>query len=348
LKKFVFLFLAAAVAAMAAGCGQEETEEASYYESEYGLDGVSGTYTLTVQTHDPSYAVSGVFLADWAESIEQASGGHIEIEINYGASQGGAGDTAYMVRNGICDIGWGMQKDYSGWFPATEVFSLPFLGIGSAEQGSAALWEFWETTGYMDEEYAGYHVLLLHTGCQSPYAVVEGSYGIELNGHTVSVDTSPMTSFVQKLDALPLDVSNKVLYDDFEDKTVDGCIKSWDMLDFLSMDAVISGYMDEDFGVNTYFLLMNQESYDGLPEALQQVIDEKSEEALQYVYLWDDAEAEAKAAVSGKIYQSQDRVAMEEAAAQAAEEWVSDMCDNGYDGQGIYEAALQCIREAEE
>ncbi|MCD7981748.1 MAG: TRAP transporter substrate-binding protein DctP [Clostridiales bacterium] len=331
----------------AGGAAESVSAEYSEEDSAYDLSGVTGTFTLIVQTHEPEYAVSGTFLNEWAESVEKASGGHIEIDINYGAKLGGAKDTAYMVKNGVADIGWGFQCFYTDRFPVTEVFMLPLRNIESAKQGSEALWEFWNTTDFMDEEYSDYHVLLLHTGCQSPVAVCgEKPETIDdLKGKTIGINSEVLTPFVQALGMLPMNVSDRILYDDFRNQTVDSCVRAWDMLDFLSVDAAVSYYLDEDIGVYTCYLLMNHEAYEEMPEILRQIIDEKSAEAIAYTSVWDEAEKQAKAAVGSRVYQLEDseKKALVSAADQAAEAWIAAMDGLGYDGRSIYETAMQCI-----
>jgi hypothetical protein len=46
--------------------------------------------------------------------------------------------------------------------------SLPMLGIKTATQGSAAMWELYNTTDYLKDEYKEFKVILLHTNCDSP------------------------------------------------------------------------------------------------------------------------------------------------------------------------------------
>ncbi len=353
-KRKAFLALTLLTLSVLPACQNDDgvmvsgSAEYSEEDSEYDLSGVTGTFTLIVQTHEPEYAVSGAFLKAWADSVEQASGGHMEIEINDGAKLGGAKDTAYMVRNGVADIGWGFQCCYAGQFPVTEAFMLPLLGIGSAKQGSEALWEFWNTTDYMDEEYSDYHVLLLHTSCPSPVAFSgEKPESVDdLKGKTIGINCETLTSFVQGLGMLPMSVSDKILYDDLRNQTVDSCVRSWDMLDLLSADQAVSYYLDEDIGVYTCYLLMNREAYEELPEILRQILDEKSEEAIAYTSAWDEAERQAKAAAGSKVYKFEDseRETLVSAADQTAEEWIAAMDGLGYDGRSIYEAVLRCVQ----
>ena len=354
--KMAAVFLAGILAvSVLSGCRGENSgmpdsvsENYSEADSEYDLSGITGTFSLIVQTHEPEYAVSGAFLNEWAESVEKASGGHIELDINYGARLGGAKDTVYMVKNGVADIGWGLVCSDAGRFPVTEVFMLPLSGIGSARQGSEAIWKFWNTTDFMEEEYSDYHVLLLHTGCPSP-VVFSGEKPKTINdlkGKTVGIDSEALTSFVQDLGMLPMRVSGNILSDNFGNQAPDSCVKAWDKLDFLSVDKAVAGYLDEDICADVCYLLMNRESYEELPDILRQILDEKSAEAITETSLWDEAETHMKAAAGNRRFQFEEgeREELTSAADRAAEDWIAAMNGSGYDGRSIYEAAMRCIQ----
>ena len=332
---------------------EEETDStAESGTGEYDLSSLDDgeVYTLTVQSHDPENSATGTFLNDWAEAVEEASEGHLEIDVYHGATLGGAKDTIDMSQNGTCDIGWGLQSFFSDVFPVTEVFMLPLLDIETTIQGSTAIWDFYNTTDYMDDEYSDYHVLLLHTNCQSPISTVSTKIESvsDLQGMQLRGNSGPPTDFIEDLGANPVSVAINDLYSNLDKGTLDGCITDWHAISSFSLDETISYYLDEDLGVSTYFLLMNTDSYDGLPEVLQQILDDVSSDSIQYTSAWDDVQAEIKAEVADKIYNLSDeeRANLEEIAAQTTEDWIAEMDSLGYDGQAIYDAAIECIENA--
>ncbi len=327
-----------------------ETEEAS--ADSYDLSDVTDTYTLTVTSHDPENSATGTFLNNWAESINEASEGHLDIQVYHGATLAGPTGTIDAITDGTADIGWGLQSFYSDMFPVTEVFMLPLLDIDRAPQGSQAIWDFYNSTDYMDAEYADYHVLLLHTNCQSPISTVKTKIESvsDLQGMQLRGNAGPPTTFIQDLGANPVSVSINDLYSNLDKGTLDGCITDWHGISSFKLDETIAYYLDENIGVSTYFLLMNQDKYDSLPEVLQQILDDKSAEAIQFTTAWDDVEDAIKATVEeeGKLYNLSDeeRANLEEIAAQTTEEWIEKTNDLGYDGQAIYDAAMECIENA--
>lgn len=355
-KKVVSILLCTSmIAALGiAGCGDTTTGGDANTGSTDEADAASSeeTYTLTVQSHDPESSATGTFLNDWAESVEEASGGRLVVNVYHGGSIGGAKDTIDLINTGACDIGWGLQSFFDGVFPVTEVFMLPCIDIERATQGSTAIWNFYNDTDYMDAEYADYHVLLLHTNCQSPITTVSKKIESisDLAGLQIRGNAGPPTDFITNLGATPASCAINDLYSNLEKGTMDGCITDWHAISSFSLDETVSYYLDENLGVSTYFMLMNQSVYDKLPTDLQEILDEKSAEAIQYTTAWDDVEDAIKAdsSVSSKLYtlSSEERANLEAIADQTAQDWIEEMNAAGYDGQAIYDTAMQYIEDA--
>ncbi len=326
---------------------KEETKSGEYDLSELGDE----TYSLIVTSHDPEESATGTFLNNWADSIEEASDGHLDIEVYHGAILADSTDTLDAVKDGTADIGWGVQSFYADMFPVTEVFMLPMLEIESATQGSEAIWDFYNNTDYMEDEYSDYHVLLLHTNCQSPISLLNKEVEdiTEFNGMEIRGNAGPPTSFIQDLGATPVSIDINNLYA-LSSSTLDGIITDWHAISSFKLDDAIEYYMDENVGVSTYFLLMNKDSYEKLPDVLQKIIDDKSSEAIQYTDAWDDVASDIKAQVEdeGKLYTLSDdeRGKLESVAQSTISQWIVKTNSLGLDGQAIYDAALESIEKA--
>ncbi len=327
-----------------------ETEEAN--AEDYDLSDLGEeTYTLIVTSHDPEESATGTFLNNWADSINEASDGHLDIEVYHGAILADSTDTIDAVKDGTADIGWGVQSFYADMFPVTEVFMLPMLEIESATQGSEAIWDFYNSTDYMADEYSDYHVLLLHTNCQSPISLLDKKVEdiTEFNGMEIRGNAGPPTSFIQDLGATPVSIDINNLYA-LSSSSLDGIITDWHAISSFKLDDAIEYYMDENVGVSTYFLLMNKDSYEKLPDVLQKIIDDKSSEAIQYTDAWDDVESDIKAQVEeeGKLYTLSDdaRADLEDVAQETIDQWIEKTSKLGFDGQAMYDAAVECIEKA--
>lgn len=356
-KKIISVLLCASMVAVlgAAGCGSDDATTST--DTSASADAESTTkssgkaeYTLTVHQHDPEQSAAGEFLNNWAAAVEEASDGRLEVNVYHGAILGGAKDTLDMIQNGTCDIGWGLQSFFDGVFPVTEVFMLPCIDITRASQGSQAIWDFYTSTDYMAEEYSDYHVLLLHTNCQSAIETVSKKIESvdDLAGLQIRGNAGPPTDFIKNLGATPASCAITELYTNLEKGTMDGAITDWHGVYSFKLDETLSYYLDENIGVSTYFLLMNKDVYESLPEDLQQILDETTADCIQYTDAWDVVEDETKASVESKLTKLSDeeRAKLEDVADQTIEQWIEEMNAAGYDGQAIYDKAMQCIEDA--
>lgn len=338
-----------------AGSAAEEAADAADAEEETTAAADDGeVYQLKVQSHDPETSATGTFLNNWAAAVNEASGGRLEVTVYHGATLGGPKDTLDMINNGTCDIGWGLQSFFDGVFPVTEVFMLPMIDLENSVQGSTAIWNFYNDTDYMKDEYADYHVLLLHTNCQTPLTTVkkEITSVADMVGLQIRANAGPPTDFITNLGATPASCAINDLYSNLEKGAMDGCLTDWHGISSFKLDETVNYYLDEDIGSSTYYLLMNQGVYDSLPADLQTILDETSADSIQYTSAWDDVEAEIKAdeSVASKIYNLDEagRAEFEEVAQQTIQQWIDEMTANGYDGQAIYDAAMQCLEDAKQ
>ena len=341
---------------MLAGCGGSGGGDAAAPaasaggEEQAAVENTGETYTLIVHQHDPEQSATGQFRNAWAAAVEEASGGQLDIQVMHGGTMGGPKDTVDMIKNGTCDIGWGLQSFFPDTFPVTEVFQLPGLDISRATQGSAAIWEFWNTTDYMDDEYADFHVLFLHTNCQSPISTTDTKLTSisDMAGMNVRANSGPPTMFVQNVGANPTPCPINDLYSNLDKGEMQACITDWHAISSFKLDETIGYYLDENVGVSTYFLMMNKQKYDSLPDDLKKVLDDVSANSAQYTEAWDAVEDETKAAVADKCYKFDDagRAELEEAFQKTTDDWIAAMNDKGYDGQAIYDKAVECIENA--
>src|SRR2546430_8286419 len=84
----------------------------------------------------PSHA-----LQPWVKQVEEATKGRVKIEVYPSQTLIKGVDRWKGIRGGIADIGWCVQGYWPEQTPLSDVMSLPFLPISSAEKGSEALWK---------------------------------------------------------------------------------------------------------------------------------------------------------------------------------------------------------------
>ncbi|MCC8081621.1 MAG: TRAP transporter substrate-binding protein DctP [Lachnospiraceae bacterium] len=356
-KKILSITLCMAFAGvLLAGCGTESSSDTSSASaaasaSEGSADAEEETYELVVTSHDPRTSATGEFLEAWAAAVREASDRRINIIIQHNSTLASANESYDFVLEGKTDIAWGLQSAYADEFPITEVFSLPMLDIDDAVEGSEALWKFYNETDYLDEEYSKVHVLLLHTNCQSPIALVDQKVTTveELSSMNIRANDGPAALMAENLGATPVSVTINDLYSSLMNRECDAAITDWHAIRSFALNGVCDYYLDENMGVSTYFMVMNLDSYNSLPEDLQEILDETSAEAIQYASIWNVYEEEVRNLITlvdpRAIYtfSDEEEAKLQAAAEETAADWIEEMTELGYDGQAIYDAAVECI-----
>jgi TRAP-type C4-dicarboxylate transport system substrate-binding protein len=302
--------------------------------------------TLTLTSHDPETSATGKFLNDFAAKVSEMSDGLITIDVYHGGTLAGPKDSVDAVTNGSVDIAWGMLSFYDGMFPASEVALLPGLDITSAEQASRAIWDLYNTTDYMTDEFANWHVLLLHCNCQTPLTVSAKSSKqpeavADLAGLTCRANAGPPTMLVEELGMTPKGCAINDLYSNLEKGEMDTALTDWHGVSSFKIDEVASKFMDEDFGTMCYFLLMNPDSYASLDPVAQTIIDVAASESIPYTAAWDDVQDEIKAKVeaAGQMAHFTDEDVLADKEKAVCDAWIAKT----ENGQEIYDAFVALL-----
>lgn len=307
---------------------------------------------LSLTHHDPPESATGKFLDAWAATIKDASNGEIDIQVMHGGSLAGPKESLDMCKSGAVDIAWSLQAFYPGIFPMTEVMALPMMGIESAAQGSAALWDLYENTDYLDEEYSDVHVLLIHTNCDSPISTKGAPLSSidDLQGMNVRTNSGPPTTFMQKLGSSPQDIAITDLYSSIEKSVLDAVVTDWHAINSFKLYEQLTDYLDAHVQVSPYFLVMNQAKWDSLTPEQQEVINSCSgANALEIAgSSWDDVQTavQEKIEEQGNNIYTLDEAEMkklQDTAQEVKDEWIAAAGENG---QAVYDAAVAAIAAA--
>ena len=159
-------------------------------------------------------------------------------------------------------------------------------------------------------------------------------------------NSGPPATFIADLGASAEGCAINDLYSNLDKGVFDGCITDWHAIESFKLYETVNYFLDENVGVSTYFMLMNQASYDKLPADLQKILDDVSADAGKYTVTWDECEERVKAmdGVAEKLYKlsESERAAFEAVAKKTTDAWIA----NTPDGQAIYDAAMAEIEAA--
>ncbi|WP_397543666.1 TRAP transporter substrate-binding protein [Roseovarius salis] len=311
---------------------------------------------VTLKMHQflpPQANVPKLILEPWAERVEAASDGRIEIE-HYPAMQlgGKPPELASQVIDGVADIIWVVAGYTPGRFPQAEVFELPFI-MTNAEATSRAYWEFAEKN-MMDSDFEDFKVLAVWVHgpgvIHSDRPVTEPS---DLNGMKVRGPTRIITGMLGELGATPLGMPVPAIPEALSKGVIDGTVIPWEVTAALKIPELVENHTtfgDEALYTTAFIFAMNKEKYESLPDDLKAAIDSQSGADMSALggklMAEADGPAREQAAARGNNIIDLTPEQVEEwkaAAARVERNWIEEMNEKGYDGQALVDEAKALI-----
>ena len=288
-------------------------------------------------------------LAPWAKNVEEASGGRLKIEIYPSMQLGGAPPQLFdQARDGVVDIIWTVLGYTPGRFPKSEVFETPFM-VTNGENTSRAFQEYVET--YAMDEFEGVKLIAAHTHGPGLFHMKQALNSLEdLAGRKVRGGSRIISQMLADLGAEPIGMPLPSVPEALTTGVIDGTTIPWEVTTAFAISELVSTHTGFS-GTNglytqTFALVMNQNSYDSLPDDLKAIIDANSgvEVAAQFGAAMDagDILGRKVARDRGNLIITLDDVetARWKVAAQPTiERWIEETPD----GQMLYDAAKALV-----
>jgi TRAP-type C4-dicarboxylate transport system substrate-binding protein len=302
-------------------------------------------YDLTLHHHDPSTASQGIFFDALARGAFEKSNGRLKISVFHGAQLGGPKDTVDMVLNGTCDIGGGLPSFFPGLFPMSEALALPLIGVETSAQATEAIWEMYDKTDYLKDEYREFKVLMLigMNYCSIGTNDTKIRFVEQLKGMKLRVNSGPPTDFIIEAGAIPISIVIGELYSSLERGVIDGVITDWNAYDAFKLYDRIEYIMDERVTVNPYFVLMNKNSYEALPAELREILDQLTQTRkarAAFAAEYDRVTEEMKKVIrdkGGEIYKlpEKENEKLKQIAERAKAKWAANKKADGYPAEEV-------------
>lgn len=297
MKKILSVLLASVMLlALLTACGGDKTGENSGDPGNTSNGDDGKVYELSLSTHDPATSNKTIFFQEWADQIKEASGGRLNITI-YSAGALAAGTAALdALRTNVCDIAWIYPPYFSGQFPLSEVISQP-IGVSSVPQGVQVLYGLYEKYPELQEELSEFVPLMMHTNPTNKICSIDGhpiTSVADLKGLTFRASAGTPSDLLQAWGANPIQMAPGDIYQAVEKGTVEGYIFDWSGIVSFGLQEVTANLTTMPVYLGPYFLMMNKDSFNSLPEDLQQILlDNSGIEAsteLAWVYEGDERE----------------------------------------------------------
>ena len=290
-------------------------------------------------------------LMPWKDSIEQQSGGRIDVQLFPSMQLGGKPAQLFdQARDGIVDVSWTLLGYTPGRFPISEVFELPF-NSGTATQTTAALQAFQKK--YLTDELAQVRTLMLHA--PASYKFHMASNGVksldDLKGMKIRAPSRTMTEALNALGATAIGMPVPEVAQALTTGVIDGAELPWEVVASLRVEDITRFHTEvgaENGGISTSVmaLVMNNAKYDSLPDELKTVIDDNSGEALASLAAkaFDRVEAQERQkyldnGANIDIIAAESLQPWRDATQPVIDAWVAAMNDAGHDGQAMLDDA---------
>lgn len=311
--------------------------------------------TLRVHQFLPAQAtIPATAIAPWAEAIQDQSDGRIAVELYPAMQLGGAPDSLFsQAQDGVVDVIWTVLGYTPGRFPKSEVFELPFLMSNSAEETSAAFYNY--VMENSADEFESVHVLALHTHgpglfhTQEPVNALEDIQGMKIRGGSRII-----SNMLAQLGAEPVGMPVPQTTEALSRGVINGTTVPWEVTPSIRVAELVSnhtGFSGENgLYTQTFGFVMNRGTYEGLPDDLKAVIDANSglETSMMFGRAMDagDSVGLQIAEDAGNTIVTLDEAETarwKEAAQPTIDQWFADMDAIGIDGEALYAAAQDAM-----
>lgn len=237
-----------------------------------GLTGAATAEILTFSHWVPAthQVHHGVEL--WADAVNQASGGELEVRIFPAQQLGKAQDHYDMIASGQVNAGWFVPGYSAGRFPIVDAGELPFM-ISDAPKGARALHNWYADIAKeeMKEIYfcafATHDPGRIHTA--EKIETVADMEGVKMRPANATIG-----NYLADLGAIPVKLAAPEARQGVERGVVDGVTFPWHTIINFGLADALTYHLDLPLYVPMAIYGLNPAFYNGLTPQMQAVIDD--------------------------------------------------------------------------
>lgn len=240
-------------------------------------------------------------LLRWSEELNKKSNGRMLLKI-FPASQMGPPPRQFdLARTGVADMAIGLTGTTPGRFPLTEISNLPFL-VTESIKSSKALTEL--APKYLASEYPGVKILYLMTTTPLKFHMAKDKINTmaDFKGLRIRYAGEIFADSIKAFGATPLAVPPGEVTDAMGKGTIDGAMFPFEGAQSFQVGNVAKYSYEPGINAASFFLVMNEKSYEKLPPDLRTLIDQTTGPAAaeRVGKALDDAEIEGRAYMTAK------------------------------------------------
>jgi len=309
--------------------------------------GAFAAETLTISTWlPPSHPVNTGMFTQLTDMMSEASDGLIETELKNGLAPPPA--QMDLLLDGAADIAILFHGYTPGRFVGTKLVEIPGYE-GNAEAASVAHWRVHEAMLAELDEHRGVKVIALTThGPGQIHSNKEVNNLDDLQGLKTRLGGGVSADVGAELGLVGIQVPAPKVYETLDSGAADAvAMNMGERISFKLNEVAKNVYeMPGGFYRGSFSVIMSQETFDSLPEDVQQKLDSEvfGETASRMMgAVWDQSDVDAReateAAGDNRIVTAseEDQARFAEMAAKVRDKVIAELDAAGVDGQAAYE-----------
>ena len=241
-----------------------------------GTMAVAADYTLTVSSWaPPTHGINATLWPKLIKMMEDATGGRVTAQIKYRLGPPPA--QMDLVQDGAADLSWIFHGYQAGRFTATKLIELPGYE-GDAEAASVAYWRVHEAHLAAADEHKGVKLIGLMThGPAHLHSARKVTSLDQVAGMKLRVPGGVGGDAGAALGATGIQVPAPKVYETLASNAADGVVMPFEARKGFKLTEVAQNVYEMPGGLyrGSFALIMNQETFDGLPEDVRSALDEQ-------------------------------------------------------------------------
>ncbi|WP_026701970.1 TRAP transporter substrate-binding protein [Salibacterium aidingense] len=275
--RFVFLCLMIGVITVVTACGGNQSGSSNENtESGNSDEGKNGeTITLSYAFFAPESTFPAVQMKKWSEELEKRTDGQVEVELFFGGSLLEANNMFDGVENETADIGLTATTYEPGRFPLLEISEMP-SDYPNSQVSSQVLNDL-----ISEFEPVALDDFKLITSFATEPAYIQSKDRIssleELSGKQLRI-SGGSTPVMEKLGAAPVGLSQAEVPEGLQTGVIEGNVSSREVLKDFKLAEMVKYVTDYPLTVTSFVAIMNQDTWNSLPDYVKDVIDDLNHE----------------------------------------------------------------------
>lgn len=230
---------------------------------------------LKLSTHGPPTGEHEQIWKAWANMVGEKSGGRVTVDCYFGGALAKAADANAAVKTGVVDIGFVTNTEIASQVPLSMLLETPILGFTDSRMATYVFNELINNNPAVAKEYESVKVLVAWMTNPRSIHMVKKEVHVpgDLEGTKV-LAWGKVAKAVEMMGAVPVQQSPADWYTSLDRGLIEGAVTAAFLINMFKVAPLMTTHtLDLDLGYACLTLVMNQKSWNSLPEDVKSLID---------------------------------------------------------------------------